>query len=294
MSASVATAVRSREDEFMERYPRLLKWARRTASDHSLAEDVVHEAYVQFMLSGTDHVSISNIDQYLREVLRNIHRTHLRQSAPQRFQQLSMMPDTLQAMLSDSDPRERLQASAVLNAICAYTCRRKDASIASSVLILRFFHGYYPNEVAKLIHRTRNAVDALLKSARRDLTLFLRSPAVAITGSERTGQDLRRSDSNASDVVSECRRTIFAARKGRCFGSERLAAIYGNDDTMLSRAALSHLVSCAECLSMANELLGLPPLRERSPVDALGKVGEEKPGSASVPLAEREARTTFP
>jgi hypothetical protein len=40
----------------------------------------------------------------------------------------------------------------------------------------------------------------------------------------------------------------------------------------VSRAVLSHLVSCPRCLDEANQLLGLPLLRERNPID----LGREK------------------
>lgn len=272
MGTATAHAKIHREVEFLRRYKQLLKWAERlTDPDRGLAQDIVHDAFVQFMLSGTDYGSIDNIDHYLHEVLRNVHRTHVRQRSPRRFEQLSELNvDSTPVALAD--PYGVVHAKNTLLTVCYYVCRRKDDSIASSILVLRFLHGYYPNEVAKLTRRTRSAVDVLLKSARCELKQYLSAlPSCPLPDIDKTFVSSDWKTGISSDMFG-VRQILFEARKGSCFGSERLRAIYSNDKSRLSRAELSHLVSCPQCLDSASAVLGLVPQRERSLFDALGKI----------------------
>ncbi|MGH9941643.1 MAG: RNA polymerase sigma factor, partial [Pyrinomonadaceae bacterium] len=169
----------SRADVFLVRYDRLLKWTLQiTSSNRELAEDLVQEAFVQFTLAGPDPVAINNADHYLYTVLRNLHFSHLRRAARQRLEQLSSLE---QNMTEDGrlafDPRQRMRVQSALREVCRYACLRKETSLSGSVLILRFFHGYFPSEVAKLIRGSRNTVDVLLNSARREAQIFLTKPA---------------------------------------------------------------------------------------------------------------------
>src|SRR5262245_6212506 len=147
IATAVATARVHREVEFLRRYDQLMTFAQKLiGSDRSFAQDVVHDAFVQFMLSSTEFGSIDNLDHYLRKVVRNVYRTHLRQRVTYKFEQLSdIEADT--TLASHPDPQGVLQARNLLITLFRYVCQRKDFSIASSVLVLRFLHGYYPEEV---------------------------------------------------------------------------------------------------------------------------------------------------
>lgn len=272
MGTAVAPARVQREVEFLLRYDQLLKLAHKlTDSDRSLAQDVVHDAFVQFMLSSTDYGAIDNIDHYLHRVVRNAHRTLIRQGSSRRFEQLSETTKDATPM-PFSDPYGVVQARNLLVIICRYVCRRKDTSIASSILVLRFLYGYYPNEVATLTGRTRSAVDGLLKSARRDLKGHLSErPRFHF---EQNADAFQASDS-CPGVISDLhgmQRILFDARTGECFGMEQLQALYSNANARLSRCELSHLVSCPLCLDQANFILNFPLLRDRSPIDTLNKI----------------------
>jgi RNA polymerase sigma factor (sigma-70 family) len=271
-TGAAAQARVHREVEFLARYDQLLRWAERlTVSDRGLAHDVVHDAFVHFMLSGASYDSINNLDHYLHEILRNVHRTHIRQKSARRFEQLSEIAAD-DSRLSAADPHGALQARNTLLAICRYVCRRKEVSLASIVLILRFLHGYYPNEVARLTRRSRSAVDGLLRAARNDLRVYLHELPPYNFGD--ADEPLRLSKWHgdvAADIIG-VRRILFEARKGQCFQHEQLRRIYSDANVKLSRSQLSHLVSCPHCLDLANSLLNMLPLRERSPVDVIGKI----------------------
>lgn len=272
MGTAVAPARIKREVEFLLRYDQLLKLATKlTDSDRGLAQDVVHDAFVQFMLSSTDYGAIDNVDHYLHQVVRNVHRTHIRQRSTRRLEQLSETSKE-PAPISFADPYGVVQARDLLVTICRYVCQRKETSVASSILVLRFLHGYYPNEVAKLTRRTRSAVDGLLKSARRDLKGHLSKVPIYHF---RDDVDAFQASDSWPGVISDVfgmQRILFDARKGQCFEREQLQAIYSNADARLARCELSHLVSCPHCLDEANVILHLPLLRDRSPIDVLSKI----------------------
>jgi DNA-directed RNA polymerase specialized sigma24 family protein len=95
----------------------------------------------------------------------------------------------------------RMQATEELHQICAYACFRKESSKAGSVLILRFFHNYFPTEIAGVMNSSRNCVDQWQRLARREAKLFMNQPrglrfvngeAPARTSVRYLGSDLTR------------------------------------------------------------------------------------------------------
>lgn len=270
MTAAVAiakTKESKHEEIFIARYDRLLKWAAHlTKPDRDLANDIVQEAFVQFTISSGDLIDINNLDNYLFGVVRNTHLSYLRQTARQHYEPLQNNEfDSETSSLLTVDPRGQIKIRDELRAICRYTCLRKETSVTSSVLILRFFHGYFPSEVAKLLHSARNIVDVQLKSARLEARACLN--ATSFEYFERTCFShipARERFQPAPDLLSELRQEIFATRSGDCL---QLELFYPAGKTEVTRAVLSHLVSCSRCLDEANRLLGLPLLMERHPVD---------------------------
>lgn len=163
------------------------------------------------------------------------------------------------------------------SAICQHACTRKEKSITASVLILRFFHGYVPREVAKLTQSSRNIVDVHLNSARAEALACVGSSKLVRTRKRSTTQRKRKTRTPmGNDLLSELREEIFATRRGECFDTIALRNIY-HSKKAVSRTTLSHLVSCPHCLDNANALLGLRPLRERNAIDFLGRSSEERP-----------------
>ncbi len=141
----------SHEDLFVARFERLLGWAMQLAEgDRTQAEDLAQDAFIQFTALRPDLKAIRNLDGYLYEVLRNLHLSRIRRATRNRLQQLSIVEyDSAETGLLKLDPRDQLKARDELRAVCRYACARKETSKAGSVLILRFFHGYYPRSQAQ-------------------------------------------------------------------------------------------------------------------------------------------------
>ena len=265
----------SHEDLFVQRYNRLVGMALQlTGHDREQAEDLVHEAFVEFTLSRPDLDSINNLEGYLYGMLRNLHLSQVRRAARRHTQSLSLLDyDSAEIGLRSSDPRDRIRAKDELRDVCSYACLRKETSKAGSVLLLRFFHGYYPVEIAQVLRSPRRAVDDWLRIARREAKLYLENPrrlnpirlSVAADALQfATGQP-------AGDYLGELRTTIFSSRKGSCLPLDRLRRLYlSAESDPIDCELLGHIVSCVRCLDEVNQLLGLPPLSGRFPNDMIG------------------------
>src|SRR5258707_691222 len=63
----------SHVDLFIERYERLFLWSLQlTENDQQQAEDLLHDAFIQFTLGQADLNSIQNLEGYLRTMLNRI------------------------------------------------------------------------------------------------------------------------------------------------------------------------------------------------------------------------------
>jgi RNA polymerase sigma factor (sigma-70 family) len=272
-----------REQLFTERYANLRIWAIHLTNHEPAADDLVQDAFVQWMLGRTRLEEIENIDGYLRNMLRNMHFARTSRAA-QRLQETTLsIADYDSGLLGWTaiEPPRRLQASEDLHQICAFACFRKESSKAGSVLILRFFHNYFPTEIASVLNSSRNCVDQWQRVARREAKMFMNRPGGLrfVNGGAPSRPSVRylRSD---CDLMFDLRQLIFSSCRGDCLSHEELHEAYasGNDET-LTTAKLAHLVSCAKCLDLANELLGLPLLAERYRSDSTER--QEPPNDAN-------------
>jgi len=257
-----------RERLFTERYESLLAWALRlTNHQRDAAEDLVQDAFVQFVLGRTKLEEIENIDGYLRRMLRYMHVSRINRSAQHLHESALSVADYDSCRLGWSaiETPRRVQASEELHQICAYACSRKESSRAGSVLILRFFHEYFPTEIAAVLNSSRHSVDELQRFARREAKLFMDEPGrlrfVNKMGSERQQFKYLKSE---GDLMLGLRQMIFDSCKGECISRQELEQAYSKDDgDALTTPKLAHIVSCPHCLDAVNSLLGLPLLSDR-------------------------------
>ncbi|MBA3356175.1 MAG: hypothetical protein H0U18_09625 [Pyrinomonadaceae bacterium] len=72
----------SHDELFMARYERLVGWALRLAQgQRNVAEDLVHDAFIQFTLNRPDLSAIESLDDYLFIMLRNLHISQARRAS---------------------------------------------------------------------------------------------------------------------------------------------------------------------------------------------------------------------
>jgi len=258
------------EKMFLEHYEAALKWALIiTKHDRELANDLVHNVYVQFERkhrSGRTF-NIDTFDRYLYISLRNSYISHFRKNTRIRDME-SPMDDPF---VLSVDPRERIKIEDKLYAVCRYACLRKETSISCSVLILRFFHGYFPSEVARIINSSRNVVEARLVSARREAAEYVNDPEKFNFGKYNSTSDKVpvRDRNSPSNVLQSLQFIIFNSRLGKCFEPQQIAEKYTGLKSRLTRSELSHIVSCRVCLDETNKFLGMISLEHRDPIYSL-------------------------
>lgn len=278
-----------REDLFIQRYERLYGWALQfTGHNRQRAEDLVHDAFVQFSLSQTKLEAIQHIDAYLYGMLRNIYLAQTRRAIRIQSRSLSIVDyDSAETGLKAIDPRHQIQLQDELRQICHYACVRKESSKAGSVLVLRFFHGYYPGEIAQVLCTTRHAVEDWLRLARREIKLYLSDANCLkfMKGTPSAGMPPTGFARGIDDFLRELRFNIFRTCKGDCLTSDVLAELYQTGDlpAAVDSARLGHIVSCPNCLDEANRLLKLPLLAERYPTDMLGADKRGGKGGSNTP-----------
>jgi RNA polymerase sigma factor (sigma-70 family) len=267
------------EDVFLARYGHLRAWALRlTGGDAAHAEDLVHDAFVQFTLARPDLGRIENLDGYLYQMLRNLNVSRMRRARRRHEDAPSVVEyDSAEfALRAATDPRDAIRVQDELRQVCHYACLRKETSKAGSVLILRFMHGYYPGEIARVLCSSRESVEERLRTARGEARQFLRDPSRL--------RFLKRGEARAAiaspatgfaqtheELLADLRRGVFDSRRGECMTKGLLGKLY--EEGASSRpdcATLAHVVSCPRCIDEVNELHGLPPLSERYPTDSLG------------------------
>jgi DNA-directed RNA polymerase specialized sigma24 family protein len=259
----------SHEDLFVARYARLLAWARQiVGGDRDVAEDLVHDAFVNISLSRPDLASLDNVDGYLYTTLRNLHLANVRRGARHGVTPISLVEydsaaEALEALVPTSAHDE-------LAAICYYACWRRSSSKVGSVLILRFFHGYRRVEVASLLRLSPDAVDNLLSIGRREARIWLQEPN-RLRVLDRREHALPRTMGlvDSANPLRDLQTAIFRTNETACPPEADLRALYASQHQPLECLDLAHIVACQRCLDVVNETLGLPRLADRHADDGI-------------------------
>ncbi len=280
---------RTNQDVFFAYYSRLLGWALQiTGNDRSEAEDLVHDLYLRVTRITRPFDEIEQLEHYLFRVLRHLYYGRLRRAGRDPLNDLSIVDyDSVEQGLVAVDRRELLFVHDHLRKVCSYACERKSTVRSASVLILRFFLGYYPIELMKILQVGRSSVDMLLQVARNEARLSLERPDAirCISAKIRPPVSFSSKGGNTQRLFSELQDAIFSAREGECFESVAIESRYavGSEAASLTKLELSHLVSCKTCLDRVNRILGLPPLAERSPEDGIDRDNSGGPEGAGGP-----------
>jgi RNA polymerase sigma factor (sigma-70 family) len=262
------------DDVFVRHYDRLLGWARQFVVSHDPAgaEDLVQDTFVRLALRNPDLAAIENLDGYLFVTMRNVHLSAVRRRAIRSVEVRSLLdyPSLEESLAATPANRLRQAAYDELALIAKYAAIRKATSKAASALILRFFHGYYPHEIARVLRTSDAAVDARLRIARAEAHAFIADPGKIRAFSEL--QVRRQQFDSETDFLSSLRASIFDSRVGHCFSAQQIDRLYSlSPEDPVECEPLAHFVSCRACLELVNSQLGLPHLKDRDPTNMSGR-----------------------
>jgi RNA polymerase sigma factor (sigma-70 family) len=278
------TEADAHKEIFLSHYQSLLRQALRlTDGSRARAEDLLHDAFIQFVVCRPDIDSIDNLDGYLYRLLLNLFRAQRRKAAQMQDISFNITNyDSARLGLHAIDVQARWQAQEDLIRICHYACVRKETSRAGSVLILRFFYDYSPSEIAKVTLSPRRAVDDWLRLARREAGSYLEDPGRLKFMAGKQGESYRfktMPSKSSDDIVRELLAFIQRSCRGECLSETQLRVLYqesGQAERTIECATLGHIVSCPRCLDRVNQSLGLPSLSTRQ-VFGNGRSGRDEP-----------------
>lgn len=267
------TDSRTRESLFAAKYDWLLGWALHfSQGDRATAEDLVQDAFIRFVLGETKLRSTENIEALLYTYLKYAHLAHLRRLQRYPYEPLSIAEfDSAQLGLRESRGADPIEVQDTLRRIVAYVCWRKESAKSASVLILRFFHGYYHEEVMRIGRMTRKSVDTSLWEAKEETRLYLSDPGrLRIMHQAEPPVVIPQHVALPSEqIIEELRRAILAACRTECLSSDLLLDHYRWEPSKpTERELLAHIVSCERCLGLVSEFIGIGPPSARSPEES--------------------------
>jgi DNA-directed RNA polymerase specialized sigma24 family protein len=257
------------EKIFLDNYAWLLERARTlTKGSKEEAAELVHDLYVRFVQSKSrpDVSDVNRLRGYLYKTLKNLSISQGVRNGRNALSNLLVVDyDSVEFALAAFDRNRLLYVRGDLAGICEYACIRRHTARAASVLILRFFFGYHPSEIVELLQTSRVAVDRLTQIARQEAKAFLTRPSLLRfmgQGVTRTSFYSQYLPDDPVALIGELHRRIFSEVEGKCVPREQLEAKKGSSPgTQLTTTALSHLVSCSNCLEKANIVLHLQGIR---------------------------------
>ena len=279
---------KSHEEFFLGHYDWLVKWALQLShGQYEEATDLVHDLYVQLVQS-RPHIDFEDEDRargYLYTMLRHLSVSKARREGRDALSGLLIVDyESVEYGLRRIDRSQLILIRSDLARVCEYACIRRHTSRSASVLILRFFFGYYPSEIVRILQTTSSAVEKHLQAARQEAQVYLERPRTL----RFLGQDVTPTQKfspylpdEPSALFAELRARIFMGTALTCAPSGAIEMRYAENGPPMDIPELSHVVSCARCLELTNGVLGLPRLAERFPPDSVDRDGAGKGSSGS-------------
>jgi len=227
-------------------------------NDRATAEDLIQDTYLRFSQANLKVEDIRDAEALLYTYLEYVHLAHLREVARHSFTSLAEAKlDALALGLPTGPDVDRIETQNVLRRIAAYVAWRKQTSKSASIVALRFFHGYLPEEIAHIALVSREAVDERLHKGRSEVRLHLLD-AEKLREIQHGGPVEVFPSKFAvptDELLGELRSQLFYASHGACMSAQQLVARYRKSaDVPIRRDLLAHIVSCRNCLAVVEQI----------------------------------------
>ncbi len=264
------------ESLFAAKYNWLFGWAMHFAQgDRATAEDLLHDTFVRFVLTKPDLEKGENAEPLLYTYLKYSHLAYLRRLQRYPSTSLSIAEfDSIQLGLRQNVTAvDSIKVQDSLRRVVAYLTWRKESAKSASILILRFFHGYYPDEIMCLARMSRKSVDQGLRGAREEAGLYVSNPGRLRVMHQAEPPEVLplRVALPSEQVIAELQKIIFSSCHTECFPEDLLLERYQAENSKsIERELLAHIVSCERCLDLVSRYSGIAPPADRSPEESLG------------------------
>jgi DNA-directed RNA polymerase specialized sigma24 family protein len=280
---------KSHEDLFLWHYAWLVKRAIQiTQGRRDEADDLVQDLYIQLVNTqpDLDFGDDERVRGYLFNMMRNLSVSNARRAGRDALSNLLVVDyESAEFALATVDRSKLVQVRSALARVCEYTTSRMHTSRSASVLALRFFLGYYPSEIVRILQTTPVTVDKLLQAARLEARVFLERPGtLRFLGQEIPLPSISSAllPEDPAALFAKLRTRIFARVKGECLAETFIQERYAQDGPSIETSELAHIVSCASCLNLVSHTLGMADLSERHPWDKSDhQGGGDEPPAAS-------------
>ena len=171
---------KSHEELFLAHHAWIVKRATQiTQGRRDEADDLVQDLYIQLVHTrpDLDFGDDEHVRGYLFKMMRNLSVSNARRAGRDALSNLLVVDfESAEFALASVDRSKLVRVRSALARVCDYTCSRMYTSRAASVLALRFFLGYYPSEIVRILQTTPVAVDKLLQAARLEARVLLSGP----------------------------------------------------------------------------------------------------------------------
>jgi DNA-directed RNA polymerase specialized sigma24 family protein len=265
------------EEVYASKHAWLLRWALYfSRNDLPNAEDLVQDAFMRLLLSWESVGDRKNVEPLLYTYLKYAHLNERRREHACSFQSLSSIDYNAPFIhLRTSHDAAQLDLQNELRRVAGYLLWRKRSAKFASIFLLRFLHGYFPEEIMRICLISRHAVDLNVRYARKEVRAFLESK-LPLRLSRRSPVKLLELPSRhipipAHAFTEELREATMSANNHPC---ERLGQLQTRYQALpalpIDCELLSHLVSCESCLGYAARAGGVSRMAHRTPDSVRG------------------------
>jgi DNA-directed RNA polymerase specialized sigma24 family protein len=252
----------SLESTLSAKYPWILRWAMHfTQNNRVSAEDLVQETFVRVLSVRDSIYDVGNMEPLLYTHLRFAYLTERRRN--HLLQNLATADfDTLAINLGKFSASDQIDVQNQLRKVLCFLLWRRRSAKFAGIFLLRFFHGFAPEETARMCLITRHAVDLSLGYARDELKAYLANPhQVQLMG---RGAAPEHKPVNvavpSADFSSELLGAIFTSPCGTCPNDANLERRYRAPNHMpLETELVAHIVSCKGCIEKVRRFSGAEP-----------------------------------
>ena len=255
------------EEVYTAKFDWLMRWAMHFCeNDRQAAEDLVQDTFTQ-MLSSWE--SIRNLDQPEKFLYSCLRYGFLRQRRlGRRILMEGLTSVDYESMLVSARHArgQETEWQNELRRVVTFLCWRKKAIKSASLLLLRFFHGFFPAEIAKIAILPRTSVYDAIDYARQETKAHLSDPKkLQVMHLGLPPAPAFAALLAAEQFAEELLNTIFTSCHSPCLPPATLLHRYHSETAIpIDSHLMAHLASCSKCLDLVCRHLELPPRGSRS------------------------------